>query len=267
MNASRSLHLADRVTIRKLFETDRTVHFYGLGDLSDLFWNRSRWWVRNGVAVGEVGLSDDPADKTVYGINTGDLAEAISLWVDVDPLLPDRYFATGVSGFAAALAEHGRSIELDLGEHKKMALLNRSASASASGTSGTRPLTHADLSAIATLHRINPVDSAFFSPALLDAGPFYGAFDGEDLVAMAGIHVCDDELSVAAVGGVLTRHAYRGRGLARATTASVTQALIERGIETIGLNVTASNAAARSVYLKLGFEDVHTYQEALVVRP
>jgi RimJ/RimL family protein N-acetyltransferase len=266
MTTPQDIPQADRNTISELFEADRAVHFYGIGDLSDLFWNRSRWWARNGVTIGEVGLSDDPADKTVYGINTGDSAEALSLWVDVDTLLPDSYFATGVSGFAPALSAHGRTIELDLGEHKKMTLSDRLAPAEAAGTKGARPLTQDDLGAIERLHRIDPVDSAFFSPALLDAGPFYGVFEDEDLIAMAGIHLCDDELSVAAVGGVLTRHDHRGRGLARATTASVTQALVDLGIDTIGLNVMASNAVARTLYGKLGYQDVHTYQEALVVR-
>ena len=65
MTAPQDLPQADRNTISELFEADRAVHFYGIGDLSDLFWNRSRWWARNGVAMGEVGRSVDPAVKTV----------------------------------------------------------------------------------------------------------------------------------------------------------------------------------------------------------
>ena len=275
-SAGQKLRPADRDTVRAILEADRNVHFYGLGDLGDTFWNRSTWWVRDGVLIGDVGLSDDPADRTVYGINTGDRAAAAELWAEVDHLLPDRYWATGVIGFPDRLAEAGREIVSDLGHHTKMVLTDRLAPALAVAMSGendgpvARPLTSDDLPAIAELHEANPVASAFFAPALLAVGPFFGVFDRvggrEQLVSMAGVHVCDDEFSVAAIGGVLTDSDHRGRGLARITTASVASALVERGIDTIGLNVKTSNLAARSVYPKLGFTDVHFYQEALVAR-
>ncbi len=258
---------ATKSQVRELLEADREVHFYGLGDLADAFWNRSRWWVRNGVAIGEIGLSDDPADITVYGINTGNPDEAFSLWADVDTELPDRYFATGVSGFADVLAANGRTVESDLGPHTKMILANPNALQTQASPHSTRPLNQDDLAAIGDLHQADPVESAFFSPALLDVGPYVGVFEGERLVAMAGVHVCDDEFGVAAVGGVLTRNDYRGQGLATATTAAVSRALIERGIKTIGLNVMSSNSAARRIYTQLGYQDIHTYQEALVARP
>ena len=270
--AGQKLQPADRATVRAVLEADRTVHFYGLGDLGDTFWSRSTWWVRDGALIGDVGLSDDPADRTVYGINTGDRSAAAELWADVDHLLPDRYWATGVIGFPDRLAEAGREIVSDLGHHTKMVLTDRIAPAlavamnSEDGGPIARPLTDADLPAIAALHETNPVASAFFAPALLAVGPFFGVFHGELLIAMAGVHVCDDEFSVAAIGGVLTDSGHRGRGLARIATASVAAALVERGIDTIGLNVKTSNLAARSVYPKLGFSDVHFYQEAFVAR-
>lgn len=263
---------ADRATVQGVLEADRNVHFYGLGDLGEVFWNRSTWWVRDGVAIGDIGLSDDPSDRTVYGINTGDKVAALDLWAEVDHLLPDRYWATGVLGFADRLGDAGRTVETDLGHHTKMVLTDRVAPALAVAMNGenggpiARALTNADLPAIADLHEANPVASAFFAPALLDVGPFFGVFEGDNLISMAGVHVCDTEFSVAALGGVLTSSNHRSRGLARITTAAVAAALVELGIETIGLNVKTSNAAARSLYPKLGFTDVHFYQEAFVTR-
>jgi len=263
---------ADRETVRALLEADRNVHFYGLGDLGDVFWNRSTWWVRDGVAIGDVGLSEDAGDRTVYGINTGDTSAALELWAEVDHLLPDSYWATGVLGFPAKLAEAGRRIENDLGHHTKMVLTDPNGPALTLAMNGeeggpvARPLTADDLPAIADLHDANPVASAFFAPALLDVGPFFGIFEGDNLVSMAGVHVCDQEFSVAAIGGVLTSSNHRARGLARITTSAVAAALVDLGIETIGLNVKTSNTAARSLYPKLGFTDVHFYQEAFVSR-
>lgn len=262
--------LADRSTIRALLEEDRSVHFYGLGDLADVYWDRSRWWTRHGATIGEIGLSDDPTDRVVYGINTGDPGVALELWADVDPHLPERYFATGVSGFADHLAQLGRTIELDLGQHTKMILADRGLAAAEAATDARtvcRPLTRTDLVAISELHAEHEDAGAFFSPSLLDAGPFFGCFDGRSLIAMAGVHLCDGSLNVAAIGGVLTHHDHRGRGLGRLTTASVTHALVDMGITTIGLNVTTDNHAAASIYRGLGFKEVHTYQEALLSRP
>ncbi len=260
--------LADRETVRAILESNRAIHFYGLGDLNDFFWERSRWWHRDGALIGEIGLSDDPDDRTIYGINAGHVDAALALWADLDHLFPDRYFATGIFGFPEALADGGRATELDLGHHTKMLLTNRDSLAAAAPVDDrVRQLTASDLPAIAALHEANPVASAFFAPHLIDLGPFFGVFDGTSLVAMAGVHLCDDDISVAAIGGVLTDHAHRGQGHARTTTAAVTRALVDRGIRTIGLNVMTSNAPARAVYAALGFHDVHTYQEALIVRP
>lgn len=263
-----NLEVADRDTVLTILEADRSVHFYGLGDLGDTFWNRSTWWARDGALIGDIGLSDDPADRTVYGINTGDRAAALALWADVDAFLPDAYWATGVLGFPDHLAARGRNITSDLGHHTKMVLTDRTAPAQAVTASfPARPLTEADLPAIARLHEANPVASAFFAPALLAVGPFFGVFEGNRLVAMAGVHVCDHEFNVAAIGGVLTDNGHRGQGHARTTTAAVAAALVDQGIDTIGLNVKTSNLAARSLYPKLGFTDVHFYQEAFVTRP
>lgn len=262
---------ADRETVRAVFESNRAIHFYGLGDLNDFFWDRSTWWERDGALIGDVGLSDDPDDRTVYGVNAEHADAALALWADLDDLLPDRYFATGVHGFPEALAKRGRFVELDLGHHTKMLLTNSEsldlALAAASTNGSVRQLTKTDLPAITQLHEKNPVASSFFAPHLLDSGPFFGVFEEARLVAIAGVHLCDDDISVAAIGGVVTDHAHRRQGHARTTTAAVARALVDRGIRTIGLNVMTSNAPARSVYAALGFTDVHSYQEALIVRP
>ncbi len=260
---------ASRASLRERFEHDRPIHVYGIGDLTDGYWSRSRWWERGPSTIGEVGLPGDPPDLIVYGINAGDIEDALSLWADVDHLLPGRYFATGPVGFIAHLTARGRTVEFNAGEHVKMFLENlRPSREIAPSVDGlvTRTLGRRDLDAIDALQssRIDP--GSFFTPTLLDDGPFHGVFDGPDLVAMAGVHVCSTETDVAAVGCVLVQPDQRGRGLGTVVTAAVVRALDDLGIGSIGLNVKADNDPARRIYERLGFVEVHRYEEALLVR-
>ncbi len=267
-----------RADLREHFEHDRPIHVYGIGDLTDAYWSRSRWWQRGSSTIGEIGLPGEPPDLIVYGINADDPEGALALWADVDHLLPDRYFATGDVGFPEFLAACGRTVEFAAGEHVKMFLEkiapNHEIAPSADGYAG-RPLDRSDLGAIDELQasRIDP--GSFFTPTLLDDGPFYGLFEqrgveqraGEPrLVAMAGIHVCSRAMDVAAVGCVLVHPDRRGRGLGTVVTAAVVRALADLGIGSIGLNVKADNHAARAIYERLGFVEVHRYEEALMVR-
>ena len=91
----------------------------------------------------------------------------------------------------------------------------------------------------------------FFYPSMVSDGVFFGFYEERQLVAAAGTHLLAREEGVAAIGNVYTRRDSRGRGLSRLVTGAVMTALA--GIETVGLNVRANNAAAIRVYESLGF--------------
>ena len=93
-----------------------------------------------------------------------------------------------------------------------------------------------------------------FRQRSLELGVFYGVFDGERLVSVAGTHIVSECERIAALGNVMTHPAYRGRGLATMTTGAVCEELLDRGIELIGLSVSRSNEAAIRVYEKIGFK-------------
>ena len=97
----------------------------------------------------------------------------------------------------------------------------------------------------------------FFMPSQLGDGTFVGVREEGRLVAAGGTHLYSAVESVGAVGNVYTRRSHRGRGHAAAVVAAIVQRLIDRGTETIGLNVKAANAGAIRVYQRLGFS-VHT---------
>lgn len=264
---------ASREVLRERFEHDRPIHLYGIGDLTDAYWSRSRWWQRGSSTIGEIGLPGEPPELIIYGINADDAEGALALWADVDHVLPDRYFATGVVGFPEFLATRGRRVEFAAGEHVKMFLENLAPSREIAPSTDDcvgRALDCGDLGAIDALQSSRVDPGSFFTPTLLDDGPFYGLFDQgsheRDLIAMAGVHICSQEMDVAAVGCVLVHPDRRGQGLGTIVTAAVVRALADLGIGSIGLNVKADNLSARTIYERLGFVDVHRYEEALMVR-
>ena len=81
---------------------------------------------------------------------------------------------------------------------------------------------------------------------------YFGIYQGSALAAAAGTHVRSARSSIAAVGNVLTRLAYRDRGMATSCTSAVTAAALEEHRDVV-LNVRQENAPAISVYERLGF--------------
>ncbi|HEY3841516.1 MAG TPA: GNAT family N-acetyltransferase [Bryobacteraceae bacterium] len=107
---------------------------------------------------------------------------------------------------------------------------------------------------------------AFFQPAALTNGIYFGVREGGELVAAGGTLVSASAESVACIGNVYTRRDRRGRGLASAVAAAIASELRRRGVRTIVLNVRADNHAAIRVYERLGFSHCCDYWEARAVR-
>ena len=106
----------------------------------------------------------------------------------------------------------------------------------------------------------------FFIATQLGDGTFCGIREDGRLVAAGGTHLYSAPESVGAIGNVYTRRSHRGRGHGEAVVTAIVGQLIERGTETIGLNVRAANAGAIRLYERLGFR-VHTgFYEGRAVR-
>jgi predicted GNAT family acetyltransferase len=100
----------------------------------------------------------------------------------------------------------------------------------------------------------------------LELGVFYGVFDQDCLVSVAGTHIVSDNERIAALGNVMTDPDYRGQGLATMATSAVCAELLDRGIELIGLSVSRSNQAAQRVYEKIGFKRGVPFYEGTAIR-
>jgi len=97
-----------------------------------------------------------------------------------------------------------------------------------------------------------------FGMKTIELGEYFGCFEGEQLVAMAGERMCAG--TFREVSGVCTHPDHRGRGLARRLMAKLVRREMQRG-ETPFLHVMRGNENARAIYKRMGFRD---YRESVV---
>ncbi len=97
-----------------------------------------------------------------------------------------------------------------------------------------------------------------FGPRTLELGAYFGYFDGDRLVAMAGERMFAG--SLRELSGVCTHPDFQRQGLARKLMRKLVGQQLRRG-ETPFLHVMRENLGARSLYQRMGFR---TYREAVV---
>lgn len=97
-----------------------------------------------------------------------------------------------------------------------------------------------------------------FGPRTIELGEYFGCFEGERLVAMAGERLHAGPWRE--ISGVCTHPDFQGRGYARRLMTKLLSREIQRG-ETPFLHVTRENVGAHQLYLRMGFKD---YKESVV---
>jgi GNAT superfamily N-acetyltransferase len=101
--------------------------------------------------------------------------------------------------------------------------------------------------AVALAKLTNPGPFGIRTPEL---GEYFGYFDGDRLIAMAGERFCAGDLQE--VSGICTHPDFQGRGLAKQLTLKVIRRQMQRG-KTTFLHVMSHNTGARALYEKMGF--------------
>jgi len=97
-----------------------------------------------------------------------------------------------------------------------------------------------------------------FGPRTIELGDYFGVFEGEKLLAMAGERMYAG--TWREISGVCTEPHAQGRGLARRLMQKLVRRQLLRG-ETPFLHVMSGNAAARGMYARMGFAE---YREVVV---
>jgi ribosomal protein S18 acetylase RimI-like enzyme len=97
-----------------------------------------------------------------------------------------------------------------------------------------------------------------FGPRTIELGEYFGLFEGERLVAMAGERMAAG--TMREISGVCTHPDFQGRGHARRLVDKLVRRQLARG-ETPFLHVMSTNHAGHGLYQRLGFVD---YRETVV---
>ena len=248
--------LTDRGRIRVLLQTDRKWSAYALGDLEPGYFEECVWYrAGGGLAMLYTGFQ------------------------------PPILFAQGPASdvrdlFAEVAAEHPAVALLVQVEHLPMleGILSVSRPIpmwrmvlnpplfQAWGDAEAAPLGPEALDEIYDLFGSSRDAPDTFAPEQVERGAFYGLRVEGRLDALAGTHVVSQAEGVAAVGSVFVRPQQRGRGLGFRVTQAVTARLVDKGIETIVLNVAQANAPAIRMYERVGYRRYCAFYEGAATR-
>jgi len=240
------LQLTDTGDIRARLETDRLWSAFSLADLDEPFAQHAVWF--GPAASDSLLLVYGAFDPPIVFLH-GDAAACDALLSE--PAVVARTSQAHLNARAhmmPVVARHFRSFASQ--SMTRMVLCDDGPFEPRASTAVVR-LGPADLPQVQRLYAEDP--PAFFLPAQLEHGVYFGVVEDDSLVAVAGTHVVSTAARVGAIGNVFTRRDRRRRGLAGAVTGAVARALRTMGISTVVLNVADGNSGARVVYERLGF--------------
>lgn len=252
--------LHDKTKVESFLLKDVFLHLYSLGDLDDFFWPYTTWYaLQENAEVRAIALiyTGQPLPTLLALSRPGPAMQ--ELLRSIVYLLPRRFYAHLSPGLEGLLEDDYRIHPH--GPHYRMALKDTAALLEVD-CAGVVRLGRQDLDDILRLYGSSYPDN-WFDPRMLQSGQYFGLRRGQELVAVAGIHVYSERYGVAALGNIATHPERRRRGYARLVTARLCQSLCER-VDHIGLNVKADNRAAVSLYRGLGLEVVAAYGEFLL---
>jgi GNAT superfamily N-acetyltransferase len=166
--------------------------------------------------------------------------EALAPHVDVQ----EHFYTAGWDG----AAPQGWQVEVDT---TMLQMVWDGEPPAADAAPDARPLSSAEHGeqalALATLTKPGP-----FGPRTLELGDYFGIFDGDQLVAMAGERMFAGGLRE--ISGVCTRPGWQGHGLARRLMEKLVRRELQRG-ETPFLHVMSQNENAIRLYRHMGFRE------------
>jgi len=237
----------DKSAIENAVSSDRVRALYQLGDLDDYYFDKCRWFfVFDGDHFKALILIYESAGTTFIPLGSPD---AVDLFLNRNPeLLPQRFYSAWWPEFDDLMSDR---FYVPNAEAMYRMALDRDCFIPVESEIRSRELGLDDIRKVKLL--LDSYPGNFFEEYQLETGFYRGVFDGDDLVAMAGVHTVNRNMGVAAIGNVVTDRNYRGRGFGTVVTSHVAEILF-REVDIIGLNVAQSNIAAVKAYRRIGFD-------------
>jgi GNAT superfamily N-acetyltransferase len=243
--------------VRAFFARDRLLAAYALADLDAAEIERARWWTasRGDTIVAAALVVEALAFRPCFA--TGE-TEALAAIFREGVREPRLVISTPPAGRVAVDAAY------------RFERLDRMHRMAVDAPTFQPRVTH-------TVTRLGPEEledvvdlyghasRSYFTLDRMEREIYFGIYSGTTLVSAAGTHVRSKRSRLAAVGNVLTRVAYRGRGMATSVTSAVTTAALEQHVDVV-LNVRQDNSPAIAVYKRLGYWTHAPFVEGPAVR-
>lgn len=240
----------DKEAISSILSTDRPWASYALGDLSDLHFGLSRYYV-NGPNLVLVYEGLQPPALFLYG-GTGALRFICSF------LPMGDYNASFIGEPEVIFPGDTNVIQL-----RRMLRMRQDLSGTTFDTGVAGELGGKDDEAIAAL-MVHYPDNSYHKDQL--AYPFAGIYLDDRLVACAGTHVVNADERIACIGNVVVHPEYRRRGFAQQVIGKVLTLLADQA-DMATLNVAVKNKEAVELYQQLGFSIHCRFNEAEITLP
>ncbi|MEX2446022.1 MAG: GNAT family N-acetyltransferase [Dehalococcoidia bacterium] len=236
---------------------DRPLAAYALGHLESGLFDWARFWIAEGPAGDAVVMHAQALGATTVAVGAAAGVDAI---VTLHPGPRRSYLSTASPRHMPALrgAYHVR-------ETLSMIRLAVTPATYRPATGPVRRLRGRDAAEVNALYSTEGVPT-HYTAAAIERSVYYGVFQDDRLVSVAGTHIVAPNQGIAIVGNVFTHASYRGRGLATLVTSAVTEELVERGCAEVALTVDPGNTPAVAAYTRLGYGGGNSVVEARLER-
>lgn len=242
---------------RAFLERDRLMAAYALADIDQPEIEGARWWIarRDGDIAAVVMVVEGLPFRPCFATGASDGLATIFREAIREPRVllatPPRSRGAIEMSYRFERVDHMRRMNTNIQRFRPR--INQE----------VRRLRADDLDAVIDLY--GHASRTYFTPERMRREIYFGIYQADVLVAAAGTHVRSTKSGIAAVGNVLTRLAYRGRGMARSCTSAVTETALEQHRDVV-LNVRQDNAPAVAVYDRLGYHVHGPFIEGPAVR-
>ena len=242
--------------VRAFFERDRFVSAYALADLDHANVDTARWWVarRERDIVAAALLVEVLPFRPCFA-----MGEVEGLAAIFRGLSEPRLIVAAPPAARLAIEQTYRFERVD--RMQRMVVDLRSFQPRVAHV--VRRLGPDDLADVIDLY--GEASRTYFTPDRLRREIYCAVYIDDRIASAAGTHVRSKDAGIAAVGNVLTRMPYRGRGMATSVTSAVTEAALAEHRDVV-LNVREDNAVAISVYERLGYRSHARFVEGPALR-
>ncbi len=236
--------MRDRRALDEALNDDRAYAAYALGHLEIGFFERSRFWTAEGPTGSAVVLHAKAMGRTMF---VGGDPVGVGAILSLHPGPSTSYLTT-------CRPEHRAVLDRTHIVYDTLDMIRMSITSATFAPAGgaVRLLRGSDRRALNALYALEGAPG-YYTAKHIESGVYYGAFEGSQLVSVAGTHVVAPHASIGVVGNVFTHPAHRGRGLATRVTSRVTGELFDRGCALVALTVDPTNTPAVRAYNRLGY--------------